>query len=75
MPAAAEKKSCDIAPPLGELKAADVLELEILERENHVRLSREEFERILDLIENPPKPNEALLRAKAVHRKLTSGQV
>lgn len=75
MPAAAEKKSCDIARPPAELKTADELEQEILERENHVRLSREEFEQILDLIDNPPKPNEALLRAKAIHRKLTSGQV
>jgi uncharacterized protein (DUF1778 family) len=75
MSAAVEKKSRDIAPPPAQFNAADELEREILERENHVRLSREDLEQILHLIENPPKPNEALLRAKAVHRKLTSGQV
>jgi uncharacterized protein (DUF1778 family) len=35
-----------------------------------IRLSREGAERILELIENPPEPNAAMLEAIALHRKL-----
>jgi uncharacterized protein (DUF1778 family) len=43
---------------------------DILERENIVRLNREQTKHIFELLDNPPKPNAALLRAKAVHRRM-----
>ena len=43
---------------------------EILERETIIRLNREQTKRVFDLLDKPPKPNAALLSAKAVHRKL-----
>lgn len=43
---------------------------EILERENTIRLNREQTRRVFELMDKPPKPNTALLRAKATHRKL-----
>ena len=43
---------------------------EILERETIIRLNREQTKRIFELLDKPPKPNAALLSAKAVHRKL-----
>jgi uncharacterized protein (DUF1778 family) len=43
---------------------------EILERENIIRLSRVATERVFELLERPPKPNRALLAAKAIHRKI-----
>lgn len=42
---------------------------EILERETIIRLNREQTNRVFDLLDKPPKPNAALLSAKAVHRK------
>ncbi len=41
---------------------------EILEREAIIRLNREQTKRVFDLLEKPPKPNTALLAAKASHR-------
>jgi uncharacterized protein (DUF1778 family) len=35
-----------------------------------IRLNREQAEHILELIENPPEPNAAMLEAVALHRKL-----
>ena len=43
---------------------------EILERETIIRLNREQTRHVFDLLEKPPKPNAALLSAKAIHRKL-----
>ena len=43
---------------------------EILERETIIRLNREQTRRVFELLDKPPKPNAALLSAKAVHRKL-----
>ena len=43
---------------------------EILERETIIRLNREQTKRVFELLDKPPKPNAALLSAKAVHRKL-----
>ena len=43
---------------------------EILERETIIRLNREQTKRVFDLLDKPPKPNAALLSARAIHRKL-----
>ncbi len=43
---------------------------EILERETIIRLNREQTKRVFELLDKPPKPNAALLSAKAAHRKL-----
>ena len=43
---------------------------EILERETIIRLNREQTKRVFELLDNPAKPNAALLSAKAIHRKL-----
>jgi len=43
---------------------------EILERETIIRLNREQTRRVFELLDKPPKPNAALLAAKATHRKL-----
>ncbi len=43
---------------------------EILERESIIRLNREQTQRVFALLDKPPKPNAALLSAKAAHRKL-----
>lgn len=43
---------------------------EILERETIIRLNREQTKRVFELLDKPPKPNAALLSAKATHRKL-----
>jgi uncharacterized protein (DUF1778 family) len=43
---------------------------EILERETIIRLNREQTRRVFELLDKPPKPNAALLSARAVHRKL-----
>jgi len=43
---------------------------EIIERETILRLNREETRRVFDLLDHPPKPNAALLAAKAAHRRL-----
>ncbi len=43
---------------------------EILERETIIRLNRQQTKRVFELLDNPPKPNAALIAAKAIHRKL-----
>lgn len=43
---------------------------EILERETIIRLNREQTQRVFALLDKPPKPNAALLLARAAHRKL-----
>ncbi len=43
---------------------------DILERETILRLNREQTKRVFALLDRPPKPNAALLAAKALHRKL-----
>jgi uncharacterized protein (DUF1778 family) len=43
---------------------------EILERENIVRLNREQTQHVFELLDHPPKPNAALLRAQALHRRI-----
>jgi len=52
------------------VRAAHRQAQEILERESIVRLNREQTKRVFDLLDKPPKPNSALLSAKATHRKL-----
>ncbi|MCK6553549.1 DUF1778 domain-containing protein [Candidatus Binatia bacterium] len=42
---------------------------EILERETIIRLNREQTKRIFELLDTPPRPNAALVAAKALHRK------
>lgn len=51
------------------VKAAD----EVIERERLIQLSREDAERILALLENPPEPNSALRKAADAHQRLISG--
>lgn len=53
------------------IEAARLDARDILEGDGQIRLNQEGSEPLLELLENPPKPNAALLRAKAVHRKLT----
>lgn len=55
------------------IQAAHKQAQEILEQENLLRLNREETKRIFELLDHPPKPNAALLRAKAIHQKMTRG--
>jgi uncharacterized protein (DUF1778 family) len=43
---------------------------EILERETVIRLNREQARRVFELLDKPPRPNAALLGARAAHRKL-----
>ena len=43
---------------------------QILERETIIRLNREQTSRVFELLDRAPKPNAALLSAKAIHRKL-----
>jgi uncharacterized protein (DUF1778 family) len=52
------------------VQAAYRLAQEILERKTIIRLNRVQARRVFQLFEAPPKPNAALLAAKAVHRKL-----
>jgi uncharacterized protein (DUF1778 family) len=46
---------------------------EVLERENILRLNAEQTERVFALLDQPPKPNAALLAAKAIHGKILRG--
>lgn len=41
----------------------------VIERENTPRLSRRDCERLLDLLDNPPKPNARLKAAMKKYRK------
>lgn len=50
-------------------RAAD----EVLEHERLIQLSREDAERILALLENPPAPNAALRKAADAHQRLIRG--
>lgn len=43
---------------------------EILERETTIRLNREQSRRLFELLDDPPRPNAALVAARAAHRKL-----
>lgn len=45
----------------------------VLERETTIRLSREAAQRILEMIDDPPKPTKALRRALKLHRELLGG--
>ena len=51
------------------VRAAD----EVLEHERLIQLSREDAERILALLENPPAPNAALRKAADAHQRLIRG--
>ena len=44
----------------------------IIEQEQTIRLSRRDCERLLDLLENPPKPNARLKAAMSHYKKLKS---
>lgn len=62
MSAADEKKSRLVARiPAG-----------VRECETIIRLDREQTRRVFELLDKPPKPNAALLSAKAVHRRIVS---
>ncbi|MEI8386011.1 MAG: DUF1778 domain-containing protein [Verrucomicrobiota bacterium] len=52
------------------VRAAHRQAQEILERESVIRLNRAQTKRVFELLDTPPKPNSALLSAKAAHRKL-----
>ncbi len=43
---------------------------ETLERESVIRLGREQARRVFALLDNPPKPNKALLAARTLHRDI-----
>lgn len=45
----------------------------VLKRETTIRLSREAAQRILEMIDDPPKPTKALRRALKLHRELLGG--
>ena len=51
------------------VRAAHRQAQEILERDSIIRLNREQTKRVFELLDSPPKPNSALLSAKAAHRK------
>ena len=40
---------------------------EIIEHESIIRLNREQTKRVFELLDKPPKPNAALVAAKATH--------
>ncbi len=51
------------------VRAAD----EVIEHERQIRLSRDDAERILALLENPPEPNVSLRKAADAHPRLIRG--
>ena len=51
------------------VRAAD----EVIEHERLIRLSRDDAERILALLENPPEPNVSLRKAADAHQRLIRG--
>lgn len=51
-------------------EAAHQKALELLEQVSFIRLNSEQTRRVFDLMDKPPKPNRALLAAKALHRRL-----
>jgi uncharacterized protein (DUF1778 family) len=58
--------------PVGRFIAdAAVKEAEqIIERERLIRLTREDTELVLSLLDNPPKPNAALRKAARAYKRL-----
>lgn len=51
-------------------EAAHQKALELLEQAFFIRLNSEQTRRVFDLMDKPPKPNRALLAAKALHHRL-----
>ena len=51
-------------------EAAHQKALELLKQASFIRLNSEQTRRVFDLMDKPPKPNRALLAAKALHRRL-----
>jgi uncharacterized protein (DUF1778 family) len=51
-------------------EAAHQRALELLEQASSIRPSAEQTHRVFDLLDKPPKPNRALLAAKAVHARM-----
>ena len=51
-------------------EAAHQKALELLEQASFIRLNSEQTRRVFNLMDKPPKPNRALLAAKALHRRL-----
>ena len=43
----------------------------VIEREQRLKLSHRDTRQLLDLLENPPKPNSALRAAQARYKKLS----
>lgn len=51
-------------------EAAHQKAIELLEQASTIRLSADQTRRVFDLLDKPPKPNRALLAAKAVHNRM-----
>ncbi len=51
-------------------EAAHQKALEVLEQASSIRLNAHQTRRVFDLLDRPPKPNRALLAAKAVHERI-----
>ncbi len=51
-------------------EAAHQKALELLELASSIRLNADQSRRVFDLLDRPPKPNRALLAAKAVHNRM-----
>lgn len=51
-------------------EAAHQKAIELLEQASTIRLSADQTRRVFDLLDKPPKPNRALLAAKAVHQRM-----
>ena len=44
--------------------------LELLEQASSIRLNADQTRRVFGLLDTPPKPNRALLSAKAIHERM-----
>lgn len=51
-------------------EAAHQKALELLEQASSIRLNAAQTRRVFGLLDRPPKPNRALLAAKAVHERM-----
>jgi uncharacterized protein (DUF1778 family) len=68
---AAAWKGVSVAAFVAE--AAASLAEQVIERERSIQLSREDVDLIASLLENPPSPNAALLKAAELHKRLIGG--
>jgi len=51
-------------------EAAHQKALELLEQASSIRLNADQTRRVFGLLDKPPKPNRALLAAKAIHKRM-----